>query len=135
MNWRKITVAVVAAGALIMAGAHFANQIDQPKPAPTTTSSSSKPVVSETDALSNVIRGSMQDKLNTDPELAKYNLSVVQVGLVKKGGNEYVGTATVRTWKGTERQVPVQVTYDGANAMWQVESGGFSFAAADGPQP
>ncbi|WP_349269134.1 hypothetical protein [Mycolicibacterium parafortuitum] len=77
----------------------------------------------------------MQQKFNSDDELAKLNLQVRDVVLVQKTGNEYKGLATVRTQKGTEREVPVEVTFDGDNILWESPPGALLFALEEAERP
>lgn len=84
------------------------------------------------------VHESMQNKLDTDPDLSRLQLTVVDVMLVNKSGNEFKGIATVKTPKGTERDVPVDVTADRDNVLWEAPPGAFLFAAQeqlDSPPP
>jgi protein involved in sex pheromone biosynthesis len=87
---------------------------------------------SNTDEISQIVKRSMQQTLSTDANFfSDYHLQVLKVVVVKTSGNEYQGMATVRTPKGTETDVPVQVTADGANVQWKTEPGAFLFAAQE----
>ena len=56
----------------------------------------------------------MQQKFDTDPDFSKYHIQVEKVTVIKASGNQYQGTATVRTLRSSsERQVPIDVTADG----------------------
>lgn len=81
--------------------------------------------------LSNKVRDSMQETLTNDPNFSDYDMSVVKVTLEQPDGAEYKGVATVRTPKGTERDVPVEVTADGSDVQWRTEPGAFTFAAQE----
>lgn len=77
------------------------------------------------------VQQSMQQTLSTDENFAKYEIKVLKVVVIKEAGNTYQGMATVRTKRGTEKQVPVQVTADGSNVLWKVEPGTFLFVAQE----
>jgi len=49
-------------------------------------------------------------ELDSDPDLKKLHLTVVDVVLVNKSGNEFKGIATVKTSDGVKHDVPVEVT-------------------------
>ncbi len=72
------------------------------------------------------VKTSMQHKLDTDPDFARASLTVIDVTLVQKSGNEYKGIATVRSRDGADHQVPVDVTSDSANTLWETPPGGHS---------
>jgi len=77
----------------------------------------------------------MQRNLDSDPDFKGLGLKVVDVTLVHKSGNEYKGIATVRTLDGVSHDVPVDVTADGANTMWETPKGAFSFVESVPPPP
>lgn len=83
------------------------------------------------DELSNKVRDSMQETLTNDPNFSDYDMEVVKVTLEQPDGAEYKDVATVRTPKGTERDVPVEVTSDGSDLQWRTEPGAFTFAARE----
>lgn len=96
------------------------------------------PQPSPTEKAAADVKASMQRKFDTDPDLAKTGLTVTDVTLVHNNGNEYKGIATVRTRDGALHQVPVDVTADGANTLWETPPGSFLFAAPfyqDTPTP
>lgn len=62
-------------------------------------------------------------------------LTVVEVLLVHKSGNEYKGIATVKASDDTEHDVPVDVTADDENVLWESPPGAFAFAAESRPSP
>lgn len=74
------------------------------------------------------VRTSMQEKFNSDEEFKAYGLTVSSVIVVKQGENSYRGLAKI-LHQGTTHDVPVEVTADGSNVMWQVQPGGFAFLA------
>ncbi|MDN4521568.1 hypothetical protein JN086_11275 [Mycolicibacterium austroafricanum] len=86
------------------------------------------PTMSATETASALVKQSMQQKFDTDEDLSELHLQVVDVVLVNKAGNEYKGLATVRTQKGTERDVPVEATFDGDNIIWESPPGALLFA-------
>jgi hypothetical protein len=81
--------------------------------------------------LSSQVQDSMQEMLTTDPNFSDFEMVVVKVQLEEPSGSEYEGVATVKTPRGTERDVPVEVTADGSDVQWRTEPGAFSFAAEE----
>ena len=81
--------------------------------------------------LSSQVQDSMQEMLTTDPNFSDFEMVVVKVQLEEPSGSEYKGVATVKTPRGTERDVPVEVTADGSDVQWRTEPGAFSFAAEE----
>jgi hypothetical protein len=73
----------------------------------------------------------MQHQLDTDQGLAQYHLSVQKVTVILEFGNDYQGLATIRTTKGTERDVPIHVTAVKDNVIWRTDPGAFLFAAQE----
>ncbi|MHA3021282.1 DUF2510 domain-containing protein [Mycobacterium sp. BMJ-28] len=95
-----------------------------PTAAPTTAAQSPTPAPAE--AVAGEVKTAMQRKLDGDPDLK--DLTVVEVRLVHKAGNEYKGIATVKGADGTEHDVPVDVTADDENVLWESPPGAFAFA-------
>jgi hypothetical protein len=81
--------------------------------------------------LSDQVRESMQETLTNDPNFSDFEMVVVKVHLDEPSGTEYNGVATIKTAKGTEREVPVEVTADGSDLQWRTEPGAFGFAAQE----
>jgi hypothetical protein len=86
------------------------------------------PSISPTEAAAAAAKKSIQDKLDSDADLSKLNLKVVDVVLVNKSGNDYKGIATVKTPIGREHDVSVDVTADQDNLIWETAPGAFLFA-------
>lgn len=127
----KLTALVVTSLAVAVVGCSHVtgSPVAVPSATPTTTSQS------PTEAAAAIVKESLQHKLRTDPDLAKLNLAIVDVQLVNKAGNEYKGIATVKTQDGTEHDVPLDVTADGNNVLWETPPGAFLFALRDNPEP
>ncbi|WP_255604778.1 hypothetical protein [Mycolicibacterium xanthum] len=102
-------------------------------PTPTTTTVPS-PTVSPAEVAAAEVKVSMQRKLDSDPDLKELGLTVVDVVLVNKSGNEFKGIATVKTPDGVKHDVPVEVTSDEDNTLWETPPGAFVFAH-DTPPP
>jgi hypothetical protein len=86
------------------------------------------------EGLAGRVEQSMQHNLDSNQGLAQYHLSVQQVTVVPEVGNEYEGLATIRTAKGTQRDVAVHVVADKDGGMiWQVDPGAFLFAVQEEP--
>jgi hypothetical protein len=105
-----------------------------PPAAPATSMPSTAPSASLTELAAQVEK-SMQRDLDRDPELGKLDLRVVDITLVKKSDNEFKGIATVRTPDGETHDVPVDVTADGTNLLWETPPGAFIFAKKQPPPP
>ncbi|MGV0848583.1 hypothetical protein [Mycolicibacterium phlei] len=75
----------------------------------------------------------MQKDFDSDPDLS--GLKVTKVTLVHKSGNEYKGIATVRTSDGESHDVPVDVTADDNNLLWETPPGALAFAYPPPPSP
>jgi hypothetical protein len=85
------------------------------------------------EAVAEEVQSAMQENLDDDPDLP--SLKVTKVRLVHKSGNEYKGIATVRTSDGELHDVPVDVTADDDNLLWETEPGAFAFAHDEPPPP
>ncbi|MDA0251820.1 MAG: DUF2510 domain-containing protein [Actinomycetota bacterium] len=105
-----------------------------PPAVPATSMPTTTPSASLT-ALAAQVKKSMQRDLDKDPELGKLDLRVVDVTLVNKSGNEFKGIATVREPGGETHDVPVDVTADGTNLLWETPPGAFIFAQQPPPPP
>lgn len=123
-------VAVVVAALTVAFVAGCATAPESPKAV-----SAPQPIVSKTDEAAAGVKSSMQQKLDTDADLSKLKLTVTDVTLVNKAGNEYKGIATIRTKTGSTHDVPIDVTADGDNLIWDAGPGAFLFALRDGPAP
>ena len=102
-----------------------------PSAAPTTTVAG--PTPAPTEAIAGEVEKAMQRPLDDDPDLQ--DMTVVEVLLVHKSGNEYKGIATVRASDDTEHDVPVDVTADDENLLWEGPPGAFAFADETRPSP
>lgn len=74
------------------------------------------------------VKVSMQEKFDSDAQFKEWGLSVTNVTAVKQGENRYQGLATV-IHKGETHEIPVEITADGTNVIWQVQPGAFMFVA------
>jgi hypothetical protein len=110
---------------------------DAPKATPSTTSTATppSPTLSPAEAAAAQVKISMQQKLDSDPDLKKLGLKVVDVVLVNKSGNEFKGIATVKTSDGDKHDVPIDVTSDKDNTLWETPPGAFIFAHDQPPPP
>ncbi|MFV8162712.1 hypothetical protein ACNQVK_11535 [Mycobacterium sp. 134] len=97
--------------------------------------SAPQPVMSKTEIAAAGVKTSMQRKFDGDAELSRLKLTVADVTLVNKAGNEYKGIATIRTSNGATHDVPIDVTADGDNLIWDAAPGAFLFALQDPPSP
>jgi hypothetical protein len=81
-----------------------------------------------TDQIGETVKESMQQTFDTDAQFKVWHLSVTKVQVIKQSDNQYQGIATV-LYEGTSHDVPVEITADDSNVMWQVQPGGFAFVA------
>lgn len=102
-------------------------------PVPVPSPTSATPTLPPIDMISKAVQSSMQKHLDSDRDLS--GLKVTKVRLVHKSGNEYKGIANVRTSDGVSHEVPVDVTADEDNTMWETPPGAFAFAQEKPPPP
>lgn len=76
--------------------------------------------------ISKTVKSSMQETLSTNSSFKEYNLTVENVHVLKKSDNTYKGLASV-LYKGSLHDVPVEITVDGENVMWEASPNGFAF--------
>lgn len=129
-----VSIAIAAGSALFVVTRPAEQPPAAAPPAPPTTAVTS-PAVSPAELAAASVKVSMQRKLDTDEDLQEMGLTVVDVFLVHKAGNEFKGIATVETPDGVEHDVPVDVTADDGGAIWETEPGAFLFALPPSPQP
>lgn len=139
-NW--VVPAALAVGAAGVASAVTLGVVlwprQEPAPAPPTIATAPQPATTTSapqpaEAVAEAVQSAMQEDLDDDPDLP--SLKVTNVRLVHKSGNEYKGIATVRTSDGELHDVPVDVTADDANLLWETPPGAFAFAADELPPP
>ncbi len=80
--------------------------------------------------ISEIVKTSMRQKFNTDPQFKDYQLEIEHVQVLKEGENRYQGIARVRH-EGDVHDVPIHVTADGDNVMWRTDQGAFFFVAQE----
>jgi hypothetical protein len=78
--------------------------------------------------IGEIVKASMQEKFNSDPQFKDYHFTVTSVQVLSKGGNQYQGLAKI-TYESTSYDTPVEITVDGAKVMWQAPPGAFGFVA------
>lgn len=78
--------------------------------------------------IGETVKVSMQQKFDSDEQFKDLHLSVTKVQVLKQGENRFQGMATV-LHDGSSHDVPVEITADGSNVMWQVQPGAFMFVA------
>jgi VCBS repeat-containing protein len=79
-----------------------------------------------TEQIGEAVKTSMQQKFDSDSQFKKWNLSVTMVQVLKQSENRFQGIATV-VHEGTSHEVPVEITADDSNIIWQVQPGAFMF--------
>lgn len=107
----------------------------EPPSTPTTEAAAPTPTVSIVETVAAQVKTSMQGKFDSDPDLKDLSLKVVDVVLVNKSGNEYKGIATVKTSDGERHDIPIDVTCDQENVVWETPPGAFIFARETPPPP
>ena len=78
--------------------------------------------------IGETVKTSMQETFSSDPTFKAYNMRITSVIVVKESGNIYQGIARVMH-EGVSHSVPVKITADGQNVMWEAEAGAFLFLA------
>jgi hypothetical protein len=76
--------------------------------------------------VSGAVKSSMQQAFDTDPRFAPYHLHVEKVDVAKQTGNQYEGIAVVRSAKGIDHDVLVQVTADHQHVTWKTKPDAFA---------
>jgi hypothetical protein len=97
----------------------------------TVTATQTTPTITPAADIAAMVKKSMQRKFDTDPDVSVLGLRVVDVKLVNKAGNEYKGYATIHAGNGETDDVPVEVTADGDNTLWETPPGALAFAIPD----
>ena len=77
---------------------------------------------------------SMQEKLNSDENLQKYDLKVRSVTAIHESGNKYKGMADVEG-EGERHQVTKDIIADGKNIFWEAKPMAFAFVLRLKPKP
>ncbi|MBB3749916.1 hypothetical protein FHT44_002377 [Mycolicibacterium sp. BK634] len=135
-----IAVVVAAVGATLLT-LRWSGDKPMSAPQPVTVTSIAPPPPSPSSQHSSTqmaeadVKSSMQKKLDSFKELASLKLTVVDVMLVHKGGNEFKGIAHIRGRDGVVHDVPVDVTSDESTTMWEAPPGWLDFAEVKPPPP
>ena len=77
---------------------------------------------------------SMQEKLNSDENLKKYDLKVRGVTAIHESGNKYKGMAEVEG-EGESHKVTVDIIADGKSIFWEAKPMAFAFVLRLKPKP
>ena len=83
-----------------------------------------------TEKIGKTVKVSMQETLNSDPNLSDYKLKVDKVQVFKQGGNAYKGLVNI-VYKGSSHNVTIEITVDGKNVLWEAAPGSFMFIAQE----
>jgi len=78
------------------------------------------------DDIADTVKTSTQQKFDSDSQFKDWHLWVTGVDVLSKGGNQYQGIAHIYH-AGTSHDVPVEITVDGRDVMWQTAPGAFVF--------
>jgi len=81
------------------------------------------------------VKTDMQQQFDTNARFAPYHLQVEKVDVVKQTGNQYEGIAVIRSAKGIDHNVEVQVTADGENVIWKTPPGSLAFMVLEQLNP
>lgn len=132
-----VSVAVIAAavGATLLTLRTAEKPVAAPSPVTITSLVPSppppSPILSPTEIAQVGVKVSMQEKLDSDPDLKSLRLTVVDVILVHKSGNEFKGIVHIQTKDDVVHDVQIDVMTDGQNMMWQTPPGSFNFVYDD----
>jgi len=77
----------------------------------------------------------MQKAFDTDSRFAPYHLQVEKVDVAKRTGNQYEGIAVVRSAKGIDHDVLVQVTVEHTQVIWKTKPDAFAFLVMEQLNP
>ncbi|MGJ6126684.1 DUF2510 domain-containing protein [Mycolicibacterium sp. Y3] len=125
--WAGLAATVaIAIGSAVFVLTRPTPNVPTAAPISASTTAARIPTPAPTEAVAGEVKSAMQRKLDGDPDLK--NLTVVEVRLVHKAGNEYKGIATVKAADDTKHDVPVDVTADDENVLWESPPGAFAFA-------
>jgi hypothetical protein len=83
-----------------------------------------------TNEIGTQIAASMQNKFNSDTQLRDLHLTVQSVTVVHSSGNLYQGIARISSRR-ISHDIPVKITADGQNTMWETEPGALLTFLAD----
>ncbi|MCY1403659.1 hypothetical protein D9M71_188480 [compost metagenome] len=72
-------------------------------------------------------KASMQQKFDTDQDFKKYRLTVISVKAISLDKNTYKGVAEINRDDKQIVSVPINITADGKNLVWEAKPGAFSF--------
>ena len=76
--------------------------------------------------ISETVKTSMQETLSTNTDFKDYNMTVIDVTVLKKNNGEYKGIASVE-YEGTLHDISIDIIVDGENILWEAPFGSFSF--------
>lgn len=128
---RGILLATTAAALLLSTGcsSDYRLKLSPSSAEASSTTTEAPPTLSRTE-IEDTAKGSMQQTFDTDERFATVRpVQVVRMFVALESGNTYRGLATIRSAAGTQQDVPVEVTVDGARVLWQTEPGGLSWLA------
>jgi hypothetical protein len=74
------------------------------------------------------LKDEIQQTLKQSADFGKYNMQVTRVDVVHKNKNEYKGSAQV-TFKGTNRNIPIDVIVNKRSLYWEIPGAAFMFVA------
>jgi hypothetical protein len=80
------------------------------------------------DAIGSTVKKGLQQQLDTNPAFKDDFLVVREVSVVHEQANRYKGLASV-VFEGETHQIPVNITADGENILYEIEPGAFLFIA------
>ncbi|BBZ34614.1 hypothetical protein MCNF_32190 [Mycolicibacterium confluentis] len=126
--WIPVAAVAIAVGAVVFVLTRPTGEASQAAPPTPSTTTVASPTSPPAEVAAAAVKISMQRKLDSDPDLKELGLTVVEVILVNRSGNEFKGIATVKESDGEEHDVPVNVTSDTDNTLWETPPGAFVFA-------
>lgn len=135
--WVGLGVSVaIAVGSALFVVTRSTEPTPTAAPSATPTTTVAIPTMSPAETAAASVKISMQRKFDTDPDFEDLqHLTVIDVVLIHKAGNEFKGIATVETPDGVAHDVPIDVTADGGDVIWESGPGAFLFALPPSPEP
>jgi len=76
--------------------------------------------------ISNKVKTSMQEKFDTDEQFKYYKLQIQNVTVIKQSNSIYKGLVKLN-YESSTYEIPVDITVDESNVMWQTEPNVFNF--------
>lgn len=93
------------------------------------------PAISMEEQAATATKHNLQQWLDNEPITAPLKLTVTRVNVIHVMGNQYKGMVTIKTFKGTTRDIPIEIVADNENYIWESDKGVFTWTLDDGYPP